>query len=77
MVAQAVVSNFLLEDQIQVTSPRVADIKTQLSKHEVTVRFLEPTDFGIIASGAMAWKKFINELTKPTWVVLSHLHLEM
>ena len=40
MVAQAAVSNFLLDNQLRVTAPRVADIKTQLSKHEVTVRFL-------------------------------------
>ena len=66
MVAQAAVSNFLLEDQLRVTPPRVADIKTQLSKHEVMVRFLEPTNFGIIPSDAKAWKQFINELTGPT-----------
>ena len=65
MVAQAVVSNFLLEDHIRVIPPRVADIKTQLSKHEVMIIFLEPTDFGIIASDPIAWKQFINELTGP------------
>ena len=57
--------------QLRVTPPRVADIKTQLSKHEVTFRSLDPIDFGIIALDAMAWKQFINELTGPTWVVLS------
>ena len=66
VVAQAAVSNFLLEDQLRVTPPRVANIKTQLYKHEVTVRFLEPTNFEIIASDAMAWKQFINELIGPT-----------
>ena len=65
-VTQVAVSNCILEDHLRVTPPRVADIKTQLSKHEVTFRFLEPTYFGIIASDAMAWKQFINELTGPT-----------
>ena len=55
-VAQDAVSNCLLEDQLRVTPPRVEDIKSQLAKHEVTVRFLERTDFEIIASYAMAWK---------------------
>ena len=66
VTAQYSISNFLLEDQLQVILAMVADIKTQIFKHEVTVRFLEPTDFGIIASDAMAWKQFINELTRPT-----------
>ena len=56
VIAQAAVSNFLSEDQLQVTPPRVADIITQLSKNEVTVKFLEPRYFGIISSDAMAWK---------------------
>ena len=66
LVAQAAVSNCLLEDRLQVTPPKVADIKTQLSKHEVTVRFLEPSNFETIASDAVAWKQFRNELTGPT-----------
>ena len=66
LVAQAVVSHFLLEDQLRVTPPRVADIRTQLAKHEFTVSFLEPTYFGIIALDAMTWKQFINELIGPT-----------
>ena len=39
LVAQAVDSNCLLEDHLRVTPQRIADIKSQLSKHEVTVRF--------------------------------------
>ena len=66
MVAQYVVSNCILEDRLRVTPPRVADIKTQLSKHEVTVRLLEPTYFVIINSDVMAWKQFFNELIGPT-----------
>ena len=64
VIAQAAVSNCLLEDQLRVIPSRVADIKTQISKHEVTVKLLEPTYFEIIASNAMAWKQFISELTR-------------
>ena len=42
------------------------DIRAQDSKHEVIVRFLEPTEFEIIASDAKAWKQFIAELNGPT-----------
>ena len=58
LVVQAVVSNFLLEDQLRVTPPRVAEIKSQLSVHEVTVRILEPMEFRTIAADAATWKQF-------------------
>ena len=43
----------------------MADIRAQASKHEVTVKFLEPSEFEIIASDAKAWKQLIAELTRP------------
>ena len=66
VIAQDAVSNFLLEDQFRLLPARMADIRAQDYKHEVTVRFLEPTEFEIIASDAKAWKKFIAELNGPT-----------
>ena len=66
LVAEVAVNNFLLEDQLRVTPPRVAEIKSQLSKHEVTDRFLEPTDFETIATDVVAWKQFMNGLTGTT-----------
>ena len=66
MIAQVVVSNCLLEYQLQVIPKRMADIKTQVSKHEVTVWFLEPSEFEIIVLDAVAWKQFIIELTELT-----------
>ena len=66
VISQAAVSNFLLEYQLRVILARVANIKTHISKHEVMIRFLEPTDFEIIASDAMEWKQFVRELTRPT-----------
>ena len=66
LVSQAVISKCLLEDHLILTPPRVADIKTQLSKHEVTNRILEPIDFETIAADVVAWKQFMNESTGPT-----------
>ena len=66
VIAQVEISNFLLEDQFWLLPARMADIRAQASKHEVMVRFLEPTEFEIIASDAKAWKQFIAELNGPT-----------
>ena len=66
MIAQATVSNFLLEDQLRILPARMADIRAQASKHEVMVRFLEPTEFEIIVSDTKAWKQFIAELIGST-----------
>ena len=66
VISQAAVSNFLLEDHIWLLPARMDDIRAQDSKHEVTIRFLEPTEFEIIASDAKAWKQFIAELNGPT-----------
>ena len=66
LVAQATISNCLLEDHLRVTPLRVADIKSKLSKQEVTVRFLEPIDFDTIAADVVAWKQFMNDSTGPT-----------
>ena len=65
VIAQAEVSNFLLEDQFWLLLARIAEIRAHDSNHEVTVRLLEPTEFEIIASNAKAWKQFITELTGP------------
>ena len=56
LVAQVAVSNCLLEYQLRVTPPRVADIKNKLSKHDVIVIFLEPTEFETIDLDVVAWK---------------------
>ena len=66
LVAQAAVSNFLLEDHLRVTPLIVAEIKSQLSIHEVIVRILEPMDFRTITADAATWKQFIEGLAGPT-----------
>ena len=55
-VAQATVSNCLLEGLSRVTSPKAAEIKSQLAIHEVTVRLLEPMDFKTITAKVDAWR---------------------
>ena len=71
VISQAAVSNFLLEDHFRLLPARMADIKAQDSKHEVTVRFLDLAEFEIIALDAKAWKQFIFELIGPTSVFFS------
>ena len=66
LVAQATDTNFLLEDQLRVTPSRVEDIKSQLSKPEVTARFLDPTNFETIVVDVVAWNQFMNESIGPT-----------
>ena len=66
MVAQDAVSNFLLEDQLRVTPPKEAEIKSQLAIHEVTVRLLEPMDFKTIVAEAVEWKEFIGGSVGPS-----------
>ena len=66
VIAQEEVNNCQLEDQLRVLLDRMANIKAQVSKHEVTVRFLEPSNFEKIFMNAMAWKQFIDDLAGST-----------
>ena len=45
---------------------RMDNIKAQVAKHEVVVRFLEPSEFKTIVADANTWEQFINEVAKPT-----------
>ena len=65
-IAQASVSSHLFEDQLRLIPARVENIKSQVSKHEITIRFLEPSIFETIAMDANFWKKFINDQVGPT-----------
>ena len=66
VIAQAAVSSHLLEDQVRLIPSRVANIKSQVAKHEITIRFLKPSGFETIATDANVWKKFINDQAGPT-----------
>ena len=56
----------MLEYQLRVTPQRVAEIKSQLAMHEVSVRILEPMDFRAIAEDVAEWKQSMDELAGPT-----------
>ena len=47
------------------TSPKVKEIESQLAKHEVTARLLEPVDYRVINAEAAAWKVFIGGSAGP------------
>ena len=61
VVAHAVVSIHLLEDQLCLIPTRIEEVKTQAAKYEINIRFLEPSRFESIVAYANAWKKFTNE----------------
>ena len=42
------------------------EIESQLSKHEVAVRVLEPAEFQVISEQAQAWGAFVKTLAGPT-----------
>ena len=44
----------------------MANIKAQVANHEVTIRFLETSEFETIVTDANTWKQFINEVVGPT-----------
>ena len=65
-IAQAKVSSHLLEDQLFLILARVTNIKFQAAKHDITIKFLEPSGFKTIATDANVWNKFINDQGGPT-----------
>ena len=65
-IAQAEVSSHLLEDQLWLIPARVENIRSQIAKHEITIKFLEPSGFETIATYANIWKKFINDVARST-----------
>ena len=65
-ITHSAVSSQLPKDQLYLILDRVASIKAQAAKHEITLRFLEPSGFENIAADANVWKKFINEKAEPS-----------
>ena len=66
VIVQAAVRNHLLEDQLRFLPARMDNIKAQVAKHEVTIRFLKPSEFETIVADANTWKQFITEVARPT-----------
>ena len=65
-IAHLAVSCHLLEDQLRLIPTRVAGIKAQDAKHEITIIFLKPFGFENIAADANVWRKFMNEQVEPS-----------
>ena len=65
-IAHSAINNHLLEDQLGLISARMVNIKSQVAKHEITIRFLEPSSFENIATDANAWRIFMNEQVGPS-----------
>ena len=55
-----------MEDQLRVTPQKVAEIRSQLVGHEVSMRILGLMDFKTIATDASTWKQLVDGLTSPT-----------
>ena len=49
-IAHAAMSIHLSEDQLRLIPARIATVKSQDAKHEITIRFLEPSCFENIAA---------------------------
>ena len=65
-IAYTVVSIHLLEDQLHLIPARIEGVKTQTTKYEINIQFLEPSGIQSIAADANAWKKFTNEQVGPS-----------
>ena len=65
-VAQASVSNYILEDLYRTTLEKVTCVETRLGVHEVIVQMLEPVNYQTIAKEANAWGEYISILVGPT-----------
>ena len=65
-VAHSAVSVQLLEDQLCLSSAGIEVIRNQATKFEISICFLEPSEFESISSEASAWKKFLNSQAGPS-----------
>ena len=60
-VIQDSVQKYLFKELLMQTSPKVKEIESQLSKHEVEAGLLEPIDCRVIREEAHAWGVFIKK----------------
>ena len=66
VVEHAAVIIHLLEDQLHLSPVKIEGVKTEATKYEINIRFLEPSGFEGIAADAHAWKKFTSEQDGPS-----------
>ena len=65
-IAQASVSNYLLEYLYRLTPTKVTNVEAQLAVHEVAVIFMEPVDYRTITEVANALGEYISKPAGPT-----------
>ena len=56
----------MLEESLSQSTPKVKEIESQLSKHEVAVRVLEPAKYQVISEQAQDWGIFVKTPIGPT-----------
>ena len=56
----------MLEEYLSQSIPKVKEIESQVSKHEVAVRVLEPTEYQVISEQAQAWGIFVKTPAGPS-----------
>ena len=65
-IIQASGHKLKLEESLSQSTPQMKEIESQLSKHEVAVRVLEPVEFQVINEQAQAWDVFVKTPDRPT-----------
>ena len=65
-IIQASSRKILLEESLSQSAPKVKEIESQLSKHEVAVHVLEPIEYQVISEQAQAWGVFVKTPTGST-----------
>ena len=64
-IIQASAHKLLLEEYLRQNVPKVKEIESHFSKHEVAVRVLDPAEYRIISEEAQAWGMFIKTPAGP------------
>ena len=59
-IIQASGHKIKLEESLVQSTPKMKEIESQLSKHEVAVRVLEPIEFQVISEQEQAWGVFFK-----------------
>ena len=65
LIVQALVHKHLFEELLSQNSPKLREIESQVSKHELVARVLELVDYRIISEEDQAWDVFIKKPTGP------------
>ena len=65
-IIQALGHKHMLEELLNQNAPKVKEIESQLSKHEVAMCVLEPAEYRVISEEAQAWSIFIKTSNRPT-----------